>query len=196
MAGESNNEIISIPLWGTCDKPFQGLTAHLYKDPGIILHNTARTCIVLGWAWVLLGLGLWFTLKKFCRGVIEIIVTIYSISQNWWTVMICDTHATACIRLRRLMKMPCPHTIPAAQVSVSSTMHIQGFCIRCSCTKPLGSMKNLASFGWRWCQTVELIQMDPTCIAEGLRSWVLGHMVIPGALLLQGNVSTLVVIPE
>lgn len=72
MAGGSNNEIISIPLWGTCDKPFQGLTAHLYKDPEVILHNTARTCIALGWAWVLLGLGLWFTLKKFCREVIEL----------------------------------------------------------------------------------------------------------------------------
>ena len=37
--------------------------------------------------------------------------------------------------------------------------------------------------------------MDPTCIAEELHSWVLGHIVIPGALLLWGNVSTLVVIP-
>jgi len=37
--------------------------------------------------------------------------------------------------------------------------------------------------------------MDPTRIAEGLRSWVLGHVVIPGALLLRGNVSTLVVVP-
>ena len=37
--------------------------------------------------------------------------------------------------------------------------------------------------------------MDPTRIAEGLRSWVLGRIVVPGALFLRGNVSTLFVVP-
>lgn len=38
--------------------------------------------------------------------------------------------------------------------------------------------------------------MDPTRVAEGLRSWVLGHIVVPGSLLLRGDVGTLVIVPR
>jgi hypothetical protein len=38
--------------------------------------------------------------------------------------------------------------------------------------------------------------MSPTCITEGLSSRVLDHIVVPGALLLWSNVSSIFVIPR